>query len=76
MDSVHNIEEYPLVGRELCEVVNIHSLYFSQEVFVSHRAYAAGREWFKAVMGHYSANMKGVEVWFARDELEFEGVGI
>lgn len=71
MDLISNIEETPLVSRELCEVVNINSLYFGHEVFVSHSAYAAGKEWFKVVISERDDTMRGIDVWFSKNELEF-----
>lgn len=67
MDEINNIEEYALDSLELCEVVSTQSMYFSEVIYVSHRAYAAGKEWFRSAYPVSS----GIFVWFSRNELEF-----
>ena len=67
-EEVQNIEEFVIDGGAMCEVTNINSLYFGKDFYVTHAAFAAGKEWFKSA--YPVAN--GVFVWFSRNELEFE----
>lgn len=66
---MENIEELRLSRMLLCEVTNISSGYFGMEVWVSHQAFAAGKEWFKSVVGQHQVHSKGLDVWFSKNEL-------
>lgn len=65
---IPSVEEFVIDGGAMCEVTNINSLYFGKDVYVTHRAYAAGKEWFRSAHPVSS----GIFVWFSRNELEFE----
>lgn len=67
---IPSVEEFVVDGAEYstCEVVNTSSLYFGKSLYVTHSAYAAGKQWFKSA---YPV-ADGVFIWFSRNELEFD----